>query len=63
MKEYKTKDFIKLFERHGWELKSKGSHFKYVKQGFELTISIPVHGKTISLPLARRLLKEANIKD
>lgn len=62
MKEFKTKEFIEIFKRNGWELKKDGSHIKMAKVGINYTVSIPNHGKTISMPLGRRLLKECGIE-
>jgi predicted RNA binding protein YcfA (HicA-like mRNA interferase family) len=36
MKQISEKDFCKLLEAHGWELKRiNGSHFIYMKIGYE----------------------------
>lgn len=62
MKEFKTKELIELYRKNGWEMKSNGTHIKMCKDGINYTASIPNHGKTVSLPLARRLLKESGIE-
>lgn len=62
MKEFKTKEFIEIYKRNGWEVKKDGCHIKMTKVGVNYTCSIPNHGKTISLPLSRRLLKECGIE-
>lgn len=61
MREYTVKELIKLYKKNGWEIKAMGTHIKMCKDGVNYTASIPNHGKTVSLPLARRLLKESGI--
>jgi predicted RNA binding protein YcfA (HicA-like mRNA interferase family) len=41
------KDFARLLERKGWELRRvNGSHHVYAKAGTVERISVPVHGNT-----------------
>lgn len=55
MKSISGKEFAKLLEKRGWELKRvKGSHPVYVKEGNPARISVPIHGNT---PLKIGLLK------
>jgi predicted RNA binding protein YcfA (HicA-like mRNA interferase family) len=46
MKPISGKKFIKILERHGWQLsRIKGSHHVYTKSGCPETISVPIHGR------------------
>lgn len=58
MRQFTTKEFIKLVERNGFHLdRYSGSHAIYVnKDGRH--ISIP---RNIESPIARRLIKENNL--
>ncbi|MBI2366104.1 MAG: type II toxin-antitoxin system HicA family toxin, partial [Deltaproteobacteria bacterium] len=45
MKTLSGKDFARLLEKHGWELKRvTGSHHVYAKPGNPVRISVPIHG-------------------
>jgi len=63
MKALSGKDFAKLLEKHGWELKRiKGSHHVYMKEGMTARISVPIHGNnSLKIGLMKRLMKIANI--
>ncbi|MFQ5597220.1 MAG: type II toxin-antitoxin system HicA family toxin [Nitrospiria bacterium] len=63
MKAISGKDFVKLFEKNGWELRrTKGSHHIYVKGGNPERISVPIHGnKPLKLGLLKYLLKVSEI--
>jgi len=55
MKSISGKEFAKLLEKKGWELKRiKGSHYVYTKVGNPARISVPIHK---NIPLKRGLLK------
>lgn len=56
----KLKHFINVIKKNGFEYdRTSGDHYIYKRNGKH--ISIP-HGKEINAVLARRLLKENNIK-
>ena len=57
------KEFCKILESHGWELKRiNGSHHIYAKTGKDERISVPVHGgKSLKRGLLNRLMKTAGI--
>ncbi|MDD3651729.1 MAG: type II toxin-antitoxin system HicA family toxin [Immundisolibacter sp.] len=59
------KDFARLLERKGWELRRvNGSHHIYAKAGSVERISVPIHGNTpLKTGLLRRLMKVAGIGD
>lgn len=58
MKQWKSKDFIKLVERNGfYYTHTKGSHQKYVHEDGR-HICIPIN---LAAPIARRLIKENNL--
>ncbi|MGI9175319.1 MAG: type II toxin-antitoxin system HicA family toxin [Rhodothermales bacterium] len=45
MKAVSGKEFARLLEKRGWELKRvRGSHHVYTKTGHPARISVPVHG-------------------
>jgi len=57
------KDFEKLLEKKGWELRrTKGSHHIYAKAGNPARISVPIHGSSpLKIGLLRHLMKIAGI--
>ena len=59
MKSISGKDFAKLLQKHGWELKRiNGSHHIFTKTGRQECISVPVHGnQALKIGLLRALLK------
>ena len=65
MKSVSGKDFAKLLERHGWELKRiSGSHHIYAKPGNPARISLPIHGnQALKTGLLRHLLKLSGIDE
>ena len=65
MKVVSGKQFCKLLESRGWQLKRiNGSHFIYAKTGVPVRISVPVHGNTLmKRGLQRHLMKLASIDE
>ena len=65
MKAISGKDFAKLLEKKGWELRrTKGSHHIYVKTGMSVRISVPIHGSTpLKIGLAKHFMKVAGIDE
>ena len=65
MKAVSGKEFSKLLEKKGWELRrTKGSHHIYVKEGNPIRISVPIHGNTpLKVGLLRHLMKIAGIDE
>ena len=63
MKAVSGKQFCKLLESRGWQLKRiNGSHFIYAKTGVPIRISVPVHGNaSLKRGLQRHLMKLADI--
>ena len=63
MKSVSGKDFAKLLERRGWELRRVNeSHPIYAKTGSVERISVPVHGNApLKSGLLRHLMKVADI--
>lgn len=64
MKAISGKEFARLLERKGWELKRvHGSHHVYMKSGSPLRISVPIHGnKPLKIGLLKHLMKIAGIE-
>ena len=65
MKVVSGKQFCRLLESRGWQLKRiNGSHFIYAKAGVPARISVPVHGDTpLKRGLQRHLMKLASIAE
>lgn len=65
MKSVSGKDFARLLEQKGWELKRiHGSHHIYIKPGNPARISVPIHGnQTLKIGLLKHLMKIAEIND
>jgi len=63
LKAISGKDFAKLLERHGWELKRvHGSHYVYTKVLSAARISVPIHGnQSLKTGLLKHLMKLANL--
>jgi len=59
------KDFTKLLEKRGWELRrTKGSHHIYVKEGSPARISVPIHGNSpLKIGLLKHFMKVAGIDE
>lgn len=65
MKTLSGKDFARLLEKHGWELKRvTGSHHVYAKPGNPVRISVPIHGNaSLKIGLLKHLLKLSEIPE
>lgn len=65
MKAISGKDFAKLLEKKGWELRrTKGSHHIYAKADHPARISVPIHGNSpLKIGLLRHLMKVAEIDE
>ena len=59
------KDFAKLLEKKGWELRrTQGSHHIYAKAENTARISVPIHGNSpLKIGLLRHLMKVAGIDE
>lgn len=65
MKAVPGKDFARLLEKRGWELRRmQGSHHIYAKAGHQARISVPIHGNApLKTGLLKHLMKLANINE
>ncbi|MGH2760961.1 MAG: type II toxin-antitoxin system HicA family toxin [Actinomycetota bacterium] len=65
MKAISGKEFARLLEKHGWELKRiSGSHHIYAKAGNPARISLPIHGSTpLKIGLLKHFLKVSGIPE
>ena len=65
MKAVSGKQFCKLLEARGWQLKRiSGSHFIYAKAGVPVRILVPVHGDaSLKRGLQRHLMRLAAIDE
>jgi len=63
MKNISGKDFCKILEKNGWQLKRiNGSHHIYMKTGSISRISVPVHAnKPLKIGLLNSILKISEI--
>jgi predicted RNA binding protein YcfA (HicA-like mRNA interferase family) len=59
------KEFIRILEKEGWELKRvKGSHHVFMKPGVQARISVPLHGnKPLKIGLLKHFMKLAGISE
>ncbi|MCG6553966.1 MAG: type II toxin-antitoxin system HicA family toxin [Candidatus Magnetominusculus sp. LBB02] len=52
---------VSKFKRMGWiEARQKGSHVMMTKEGYEYTLSIPLHSE-LGPGILKKLIKQANI--
>ena len=65
MKAISGKDFAKLLEKKGWELRrTKGSHHIYAKEGNPARITVPIHGSSsLKVGLLKHFMKVAEIDE
>ena len=65
MKALSGKEFARVLENNGWELKRiHGSHHIYAKHGSIVRLSIPIHGNApLKTGLLRHLLKMAGLAE
>ena len=65
MKSVSGKEFARLLEKKGWQLKRlKGSHHAYVKPESPARISVPIHGsQPLKIGLLKHLMKLAKIDE
>jgi len=60
---YTGEQVVKAFIRAGWKItRQRGSHVILEKEGYEATLSVPVHkGKNVKRGTLRDLIKDANM--
>ena len=60
---YKGEDVVRAFQRAGWKItRHKSSHIILEREGYEATLSIPVHkGKNVKRGTLRDLIKDAKM--
>ncbi|MCW5718593.1 MAG: type II toxin-antitoxin system HicA family toxin [Bauldia sp.] len=65
MKPLTGREFARLIERHGWRLlRVSGSHHIYGRPGFDVRLSVPMHGnQSLKTGLQRHLLRLAEIDE
>lgn len=65
MKAISGKDFARLLEEKGWELRrTRGSHHIYAKEENSARISVPIHENSpLKIGLLRHLMKIAGIDE
>ncbi|MDE2663002.1 MAG: type II toxin-antitoxin system HicA family toxin [Gemmatimonadota bacterium] len=65
MKTLSGKDFCRLLEARGWQLRRvRGSHHIYTKEGVAARISVPVYGNhDLKRGLQKHLMKIAEIDE
>jgi predicted RNA binding protein YcfA (HicA-like mRNA interferase family) len=65
LKNFSGKEFAKILERNGWNLRRiNGSHHIYVKPGENIRLSVPIHGnQPLKTGLQISLMKMAGISE
>lgn len=65
MKAISGKEFAKLLESRGWQLRrTKGSHHIYAREGIPVRLSVPVHGnRPLKVGLLSYFMKIAGIDE
>jgi predicted RNA binding protein YcfA (HicA-like mRNA interferase family) len=65
LKAISGKKFAQLLEKKGWVLRRiNGSHHIYVKEGYPVRISVPIHGnKSLKIGLLRHFMKVVGINE
>ena len=65
MKAISGKDFAKLLEKKGRELRRvSGSHHIYVREGTPIRLSVPIYGnKPLKIGLLKHFMKVAGIRE
>jgi len=65
LKTVSGKEFARLLEKHGWQLKRvSGSHHVYATPGNPSRISVPIHGNTpLKIGLLKHFLKVSGIPE
>jgi len=65
MKSISGRELAKALEKRGWSLlRIQGSHHIYGKTGYNIRLSVPIHGnQPLKLGLLRHLLKAASLSE
>jgi len=60
---YTGEQVVRAFQRAGWEItRQRSSHVILEKEGYEATLSVPVHkGKNVKRGTLRDLIKDAKM--
>jgi len=60
---YRGEEVVRAFQRAGWKItRQRSSHVILDKEGYEATLSIPVHkGKNVKRGTLRDLIKDARM--
>lgn len=59
----KYKEFHRFIQRNGWvEVRQRGSHVLYAKDGHPKIVPVPLHTGEIPEPLRRAIMKEMVLK-
>ena len=60
---YRGEEVVRAFQRGGWKItRQRSSHVILEKEGYEATLSIPVHkGKNVKRGTLRDLIKDARM--
>ena len=60
---YKGEKVVKAFQQAGWEIsRQRNNHIILEKEGYEATLSVPVHkGKNVKRGTLRNLIKDAGM--
>ena len=60
---YRGEEVVRVFQRAGWKItRQRSSHVILEKEGYEATLSVPVHkGKNVKRGTLRDLIKDAKM--
>jgi predicted RNA binding protein YcfA (HicA-like mRNA interferase family) len=60
---YRGEEVVKAFQRAGWKItRQRSSHIILEREGYEATLSVPVHkGKNVKRGTLRYLIKDARM--
>ena len=60
---YRGEEVVRAFQRAGWRItRQRSSHIILEKEGYEATLSVPVHkGKNVKRGTLRDLIKDAKM--
>jgi len=60
---YRGEEVVRAFQRAGWKIaRQRSSHVILEKEGYEATLSVPVHkGKNVKRGTLRDLIKDARM--
>lgn len=63
MKNYSTKEVIKILQNNGWKLnRIKGDHYIFKKEYMKYLVVVPISKKTLKTGIIKSIEKQSGIK-